>query len=153
MNREERKVVETQQKNEKNLKMEGKDVKTFNFRGYENHCLLVGHYNSNKAMGISVVDLETEEEIGCLTVLIPDFDYDIGLVTVCADIVDGDEIFGYKTGTDILKDLGIVEKVWETIEYDDGTGDIEKADVCTIDLYKLKEYSKDWNYYEFEPED
>ena len=122
-------------------------MKTFKFRN-GNCVLAVGHYNKEKAMAISVVDLELDEEIQNLTMLNKDFDYEIGLITVVTDFVDGDEIFGYKTGTDILSELGIVEKVWETIEYDDGTGEIVKADICTIDIEKLKEYSTEWEYWE-----
>lgn len=127
-------------------------MKKFEFNN-RNCGLLIGHYNKENAMGISVVDLETDEAIHNLTVLNKDFDYNIGLVTVEADFVDGDEIFGYKTGTDILRELGVLEKVWETIEYDDGTGEIVKADVCSIDIEKLKEYSIEWQYWETELEE
>lgn len=127
-------------------------MKEFEFNN-RNCGLLIGHYNKENAMCISVVDLETDEVIQGLTVLDKDFDYDIGLVTVEADIVDGDEIWGYKTGTDILKELGVVEKVWESHEFNDGTANIVKADICIINLEKLKEYSTEWNYWETELEE
>lgn len=127
-------------------------MKKFNFRNYENCCLSVGHYPKEKAMWICVIDSETDEEMESLTLFNQDFDYEIGLVTVYADIVEGNEIHDYKTATEVLQELGVVEKLWETIKYDDGTAKIAKADVCSIDLYKLSKYTKDWDYWEFEPD-
>lgn len=128
-------------------------MKTFTF-GYSDNCAFnVWHYNKEKAIAITVIDIETEEELGELTVLNNDIDYDVGFAIIYNGNVTGDEIFSYKTGTELLQDLGIVEKVWETYEIDiDGVNVIPVAE-CTIDLYKLKEYSKDWNYWEFEEEE
>lgn len=128
-------------------------MKTFTF-GYSDNCAFnVWHYNKEKAIAITVIDIETEEELGELTVLNNDIDYDVGFAIIYNGNVTGDEIFGYKTGTELLQELGIVEKVWETYEIDiDGVNVIPVAE-CTIDLYKLKEYSKDWNYWEFEEEE
>ncbi len=127
-------------------------MKTFTF-GYSDNCAFnVWHYNKEKAIAITVIDIETEEELGELTVLNNDTDYDVGFAIIYNGNVTGDEIFGYKTGTELLQELGIVEKVWEIYEIDiDGVNVIPVAE-CTIDLYKLKEYSKNWNYWEFEEE-
>ena len=127
-------------------------MKTFTF-GYSDNCAFnVWHYNKEKAIAITVIDIETEEELGELTVLNNDTDYDVGFAIIYNGNVTGDEIFGYKTGTEVLQELGIVEKVWEIYEIDiDGVNVIPVAE-CTIDLYKLKEYSKNWNYWEFEEE-
>lgn len=128
-------------------------MKTFTFGNSNNCAFNVWHYNKEKAIAITVIDIETEEELGELTVLNNDIDYDVGFAIIYNGNVTGDEIFGYKTGTELLQDLGIVEKVWETYEIDiDGVNVIPVAE-CTIDLYKLKEYSKDWNYWEFEEEE
>lgn len=128
-------------------------MKTFTF-GYSDNCAFnVWHYNKEKAIAITVIDIETEEELGELTVLNNNIDYDVGFTIIYNGNVTGDEIFGYKTGTEVLQELGIVEKVWETYEIDiDGVNVIPVAE-CTIDLHKLKEYSKTWNYWEFEEEE
>lgn len=127
-------------------------MKKFNFRNSDNCAFNVWHYNREKAMAITVIDTETDEEISTLTVL-DDADYDVGFTRIYNGNVTGDEIFGYKTGTEFLQDLGIVEKVWETYEIDeDGINVIPVAE-CTIDLYKLKEYSKCWDFWEFEEEE
>lgn len=128
-------------------------MKTFTFRNSDNCAFNVWHYNKEKAIAITVIDIETEEELGELTVLNNDIDYDVGFAIIYNGNVTGDEIFGYKTGTEVLQELGIVEKVWETYEIDiDGVNVIPVAE-CTIDLHKLKEYSKTWNYWEFEEEE
>ena len=128
-------------------------MKTFTFRNSDNCAFNVWHYNKEKAIAITVIDIETEEELGELTVLNNDIDYDVGFAIIYNGNVTGDEIFGYKTGTELLQELGIVEKVWETYEIDiDGVNVIPVAE-CTIDLHKLKEYSKTWNYWEFEEEE
>lgn len=128
-------------------------MKTFTFRNSDNCAFNVWHYNKEKAIAITVIDIETEEELGELAVLNNDIDYDVGFAIIYNGNVTGDEIFGYKTGTELLQELGIVEKVWEIYEIDiDGVNVIPVAE-CTIDLHKLKEYSKDWNYWEFEEEE
>ena len=128
-------------------------MKTFTFRNSDNCAFNVWHYNKETAIAITVIDIETEEELGELTVLNNDIDYDVGFAIIYNGNVTGDEIFGYKTGTEVLQELGIVEKVWETYEIDiDGVNVIPVAE-CTIDLHKLKEYSKTWNYWEFEEEE
>lgn len=127
-------------------------MKTFRFGKNDNCAFDVWHYNKESAIGITVIDTETEEELGVLTVL-DDADYDVGFARIYNGNVTGDEIFGYKTGTEVLQDLGIVERVWETYEIDvDGTNVIPVAE-CTIDLYRLKEYTKNWDYWEFEEEE
>lgn len=127
-------------------------MKTFTFGNSNNCAFNVWHYNKEKAIAITVIDIETDEELNILTVL-DDADYDVGFAIIYNGNVTGDEIFGYKTGTEVLQELGIVEKVWETYEIDiDGVNVIPVAE-CTIDLHKLKEYSKTWNYWEFEEEE
>lgn len=124
-------------------------MKTFTFRNNDNCAFNVWHYNKERAIAITVIDAETEEEIETLTVL-DDADYDVGFTRIYNGNVTGDEIFDYKTGTEVLQDLGIVEKVLGTYEIDeDGINVIPVAE-CIIDLYKLKEYSKNWDYWEFE---
>lgn len=123
-------------------------MKTFEFSNNINCCFSVGHYfNNPKAIAITVIDSETDNELATLTVFDKESDYEVGEVTITYDSIFGDEVFGYKSARDILTELGIIQKVWKTYEFDDGTGENILADVCTIDLYKLKEYSKVWNYW------
>lgn len=120
-------------------------IKTFEFRGNKKCCLSVGHYNKEKAIAISAMDMEIDEEIATLTVLDVNADYEVGVATVIGDFIDGDEVFGYKTGTDILKELGIVKKVEESYSIEE-----TRVDVCNINLDKLEEYAKEWEYWEGE---
>lgn len=127
-------------------------MKTFNFRN--GTCgLIIEHYNKDTAMAISITDLELDEQIECLTVIDYDFDYDIGLVTTNAGIVTGNEIDGYKTGTEILAELGVIEKIWESYDFYNRRDELVKTDVCSINIRKLKEYAIEWDYWETEIED
>ena len=122
-------------------------MKTFEFINNINCCFAVEHYfNYPKAIAITVIDSETDNELATLTVLDKDSDYEVGSATIAYDSIFGDSIFWYKSAREILIELGIIEKVWKTYSFDDGTGEEISADVCTIDLDKLKEYSKVWNY-------
>ena len=117
----------------------------FNFNPNPDCCFAVRHYYDNpKAIAISIIDSMTDNELATLTVFDKDFDYEVGNATISYDDVFGDSTFGYKTARKILTELGIIKKVWETYSFDDDT---VSADVCTIDLYKLKEYSKTWDYW------
>jgi len=120
-------------------------MKTFQFNSNTDCCFSVEHYyNNTKAIAISIIDSTTDNELAMLTVCDNDFDYEVGNATISYDDIFGDSIWGYKTAREILSDLGIIKKVWETYSFNDDT---ISADVCTIDLYKLKEYSKEWNYW------
>lgn len=129
-------------------------MKTFEFGNNENCCFSVWHYNKENAMAITVIDSNTNEEIETLTVLNTEMDYDIGFTLIYADVISGDEISGFKTGTEILQELGIIEKVYETYNFDEKYAgeNVIKVDQCKIDLYKLKEYSKFWDFGEFPEE-
>lgn len=122
-------------------------MKTFIFGEFKNCYFSVGHYNKENAMGITIVDADTEEDIETLTILDKDYDYEIGVVTIYNDNVIGNEVEGYKTGTQILQELGIVEKIWTTYDLDvDGINSIPIS-ICSINLNLLKDYSRDWNYW------
>lgn len=129
-----------------------KEVKTFEFRGNENCCLSVGHYPKEKSMWIAVIDADLGEEIESLTVFDRDYDYDVGLVTVCNESVGGNEIWGYKTGTEVLQELGLIEKIWKSYSCYNLKGIKNKIHSCNINLNKLAEYCYDWDFWEFEPD-
>lgn len=120
-------------------------MRTFEFNSNTDCCFSVEHYYNNpKAIAITITDSTTDNELATLTVFDKDFDYEVGNATISYDDSFGDSIFGYKTAREILTELGIIKKVWETYSFYDDT---VSADVCTIDLHRLKEYSKTWNYW------
>lgn len=128
-------------------------MKKFTYIKNKNCCFEVGHYNKEKAIRIAIVEGDSGEYIRTLTVLDIDNDYEIGLATIYNGNLIKDETSNYKTGTEFLQDLGIVEKVWETYDIDlDGINLIPVA-VCSINLNILAEYSKNWDYWEYEPEE
>lgn len=126
-------------------------MKTFKYGKIEKCYFSVGHYNKENAIGITVVEEETGEDITTLTELDDNYDYEIGLATIYNGNVVGDEVVGYKTGTQVLQDLGIIDEIWTTYDLDnDGINSIPIAS-CRINLRVLKEYSKEWNYYGYKP--
>lgn len=128
-------------------------MKKFTYIKNKNCCFEVGHYNKEKAIRIAIIEGDSGEYIRTLTVLDIDNDYEIGLATIYNGNLIKDETSNYKTGTEFLQDLGIVEKVWETYDIDlDGINLIPVA-VCSINLNILAEYSKNWDYWEYEPEE
>lgn len=123
-------------------------MKTFEFTNNTDCCFAVEHYyNNTKAIAITIIDSTTDYELATLTVYDEDFDYEVGIATISYNDVFEDSIFGYKIAREILTELGIIQKIWETYSFDDDT---ISADVCSIDLHKLKEYSKTWNYWVLE---
>ena len=129
-------------------------IKTFEFRGNKKCCLSVGHYNKEKAIAISVIDMEIDEEIATLTVLDEYSDYEVGMATVIGDFIDGDEVTIYKTAADILQELGIVKEVVKKYSIDEkGYGDKTRVDVCEINLDRLEEYAKKWEYWEWKEDE
>lgn len=123
----------------------------FKLENNANYCFDVWHYNKEKAMGITIIDANTGENIETLTVLDSDNDYEIGVITVYNDSIVGDEVEGYKTGTEILKDLGIVKKIWKKYKLGlDGVNYIPIA-ICSINLSALAKYAKNWDYWEYKP--
>lgn len=120
-------------------------MKTFEFNCSAENCFSVDYYHYNtKAIAIKMIDATTDDELATLTVFDDNFDYEVGNATISYDNVLLDKFVGYKTAREILTELGIIKKVWKTYSFDDDT---VSADVCTIDLHKLKEYSKTWNYW------
>ncbi len=122
-------------------------MKTFKFGETEKCCFSVGHYNQEDAIAINVVEEETGEYIATLTVLDRSYDYEVGLATVCNDYVSGNDVTGYKTGTQVLEELGIIDEIWTIYELsDDGENSISVAS-CSLNLSVLKEYSREWEYW------
>lgn len=126
---------------------------TFKFRNNENCCLDVLHYNKEKAMGITVIDATTGEKLETLTCLDKNADYEEGLITVFDEIVDEDEMGDCKTGTEILQELGVIQYIWDKYMLEIVEGCLVSVAVCSINLNILAEYSKNWNYWEYEPEE
>ena len=119
----------------------------FKFENNDKCYFSVGHYNKENAIAINVVDGETDEDIVTLTVLDKSYDYEIGLATIDNNYVVGNEVEGYKTGTQVLQELGIIDKIWAIYELDDdGENSISVAS-CSLNLRVLKEYSREWEYW------
>lgn len=125
----------------------------FKFRNNENCCLDVWHYDKEKAMGITVIDETTGEKLETLTCLDKNADYEEGLVTVFDEIVDEDEMGDCKTGTEVLQELGIIQYIWDKYMLEIVEGCPVSVAVCSINLNILAEYSKNWDYWEYEPEE
>lgn len=122
-------------------------MKAFLFGKTENCCFSVGHYNKENAISINVVDDRTGESITSLTVLDKNYDYELGLATIYNDNVIGNDVEGYKTGTQVLQELEIIEEIWTTYDLDvDGENSIPIAS-CSINLSLLKQYSRNWDYW------
>ena len=126
---------------------------TFKFRNNENCCLDVWHYDKEKAMGITVIDVATGEKLETLTCLDKNADYEEGLITVFDEIVDEDEMGDCKTGTEILQELGVIQYIWDKYILEIAEEFPVSVAVCSINLNILAEYSKDWEYWEYEPEE
>lgn len=122
----------------------------FEFRNNKNCCFEVWHYNKEKAIAIAVIDADTEEKLETFTVLDKSADYQIGVATVYDGFIDGDEVNGYKTATEILQDLEIIQKVWNRYLLDVDSN-FTPVVSCSINLEILFKYSKKWNYYEYSP--
>ena len=127
-------------------------MRKFNYVKNKKCCFEVGHYNKEKAIRIAIVEEDTGKYIRTLTVLDKDNDYEIGLATIYNGNLLKYGTSKYRTGTEFLQDLGIIEKIWETYDINlDGIHSIPVA-VCSINLNILAEYSRCWKYWEYEPE-
>ena len=117
----------------------------FTLGNKENCCFIVGHEGKEKAIGITAIDADTEEKLATFTWPDENANHEIGVATILNEFVEEDEIEGCKTAVEVLKKLGIVEKVLK--KYDVDCVDVA---LCSINLDKLAQYSKRWGYSEYE---
>lgn len=122
-------------------------MKYFKFGENEKCCFSVGHYNKDNAIVINVVEKETGEYISTLTVLDDSYDYEVGLATIYNDNIVEDEMEVYKTGTQVLEELGAIDEIWAIYELDDDGENFVSVASCSLNLNVLKDYSRDWEYW------
>ena len=119
-------------------------MKTFKYGNYTAY-FDVGHYsNDEKAISISIVDLDTGEPITSATSYL-ETDYEVGQAVIENYSAYGNDVTSDVGMTEFLKDLEIVEDVIESTYVEDD--ERKTVDVCKINLRILKEYSKYWDYW------
>ena len=113
--------------------------KTFKYKDYENCYFNVGNYYYNKAsMAINMVNTEGES-ITTVTVNMQDYFYSPNTATI--------KNYSENAGmTKFLKKFGIIEEVYSSRVCNPYAQKSETIDYCSIDIDKLKEYTKEFNY-------
>lgn len=113
--------------------------KTFKYKNYGDCYFNVGNYYYNKfAMAISIFNMDGES-ITTVTVNMNDYLY----TPYTATIKNYSENSGI---THFLEDLGIIEEVYSKVQCNPYASKSETIDYCLINVDKLKEYSKEFNY-------
>lgn len=113
--------------------------KTFNYKRNKNCAFEVSNYQCNpQAMAILIVNSKGEEEARA-TVNMLDYFYSPNTATI--------KNYSENTGmTEFLKQLGILEDIYSRKKCHPLAIDTETIDYCQINVEKLKEYSKTFNY-------
>ena len=115
------------------------DYKTFNYKNYRDCYFYVENYLYNKqAMAITIVN-ENEGNIVVCTVNMTDYLYEPNTATI--------KNYSINAGmTKFLKKLGIIEEVYSKVKCNQFASEDETIDYCAINITKLKEYTKYFNY-------
>jgi len=115
------------------------DYKTFKYKNYGYCYFNVGNYVYNKqSMAISIMSIE-EENITIATVNMTDYLYEPNTATI--------KNYSENSGmTDFLKKLGIIEEVYSKVKCHPFASENETIDYCLINMDKLKEYTKNFEY-------
>lgn len=113
--------------------------KTFNYKNYGNCYFNVGNYMYNKqSMAISIISTEGES-ITTVTVNMRDYMYEPNTATI--------KNYSENSGiTKFLQKLGIIEEVYSKSKCNPYASAKETIDYCLINIDKLKEYTKNFNY-------
>lgn len=113
--------------------------KTFKYKDYNNCYFIVNSYNSNKfAMAITIFS-EKEEASIFATVYMKDYLYLPNTITI--------RNYSDTSGmTEFLEDLGIIEEIYSRRKCHPKATENETIDYCCINVDKLKEYTKEFNY-------
>lgn len=113
--------------------------KTFKYKNYGDCYFNVGNYVSNKqSMTINIVSIEGEA-VTTATVNMKDYLYEPNTATI--------KNYSENAGiTKFLSKLGIIEEVYSTRRCHPYASNSETIDYCLINIDKLKEYSKQFNY-------
>lgn len=115
------------------------EYRKFNYKNYKNCYFEVGNYVYNpQSMYIQIRNSE-EGDITTVTVNMPDYFYLPETITV--------KNYSYNCGiTKFLKELGIIEEIYTSVKCHPLAAENETIDYCKVNIEKLKEYSKVFNY-------
>ena len=115
------------------------NYKTFKYKRYKNCYFEVGNYLYNKqAMSIMINNDKWEDPI-VVTVNMPDYLYAPNSATIKNYSENGKM-------TEFLIDLDIIEYIYSKKKCNIYAGGNETIDYCEINIEKLKEYSKKFDY-------
>ena len=115
------------------------ECKKFNYKNYKNCWFNVGKYAG--MFGTMFIEIENKEkgEICVATVNMPGYCYDAGETTI--------KNYSENNGmTKFLQKLGIIDEVYSRKKCNPMAGAKETIDYCKINVEKLKEYSKNFDY-------
>lgn len=113
--------------------------KTFKYKNYGDCYFNVGNYMYNRqSMAISIVSTEGES-ITTVTVNMRYYMYEPNTATI--------KNYSENSGmTKFLQKLGIIEEVYSKSKCNPYASAKETIDYCLINIDKLKEYTKNFNY-------
>lgn len=113
--------------------------KTFKYKDYENCYFNVGNYYYGKdSMAITMINTKGEE-ITTVTVNMTNYFYEPDTATI--------KNYSENAGmTKFLKKLGIIEEIYSSRLCNPYAKKSETIDYCSINIEKLKEYTKEFNY-------
>lgn len=113
--------------------------KTFKYKNYGDCYFTVSNYLHNKqSMAISIKNIEGED-ITIATVNMRDYMYEPDTATI--------KNYSENSGiTKFLKKLGVIEEIYSRAKCGPYTTKDETIDYCLMNISKLKEYSKEFNY-------
>lgn len=115
------------------------EYKTFKYKNYGDCYFNVGNYYHNKqSMAITIKSMDGED-ITVATVNMPDYLYEPDTATI--------KNYSENAGiTEFLEKLGIIEDIYTRKKCNIYASGTETIDYCLINIDKLKEYSKEFNY-------
>lgn len=113
--------------------------KKFNYKKYKDCYFEVGNYFYNSQSMFIQIKNKEYGELYTATVNMPDYLY----MPDTATIKNYSENSGM---TEFLQELGVIEEIYTRRKSHPRALDSETIDFCQIDIEKLKEYSKEFNY-------
>lgn len=115
------------------------ECKKFNYKNYKDCWFNVGTYAS--VSGPMFIEIENEKEgpICVATVNMPGYYYDTGETTV--------KNYSENSGvTKFLQKIGIIKEIYGRRKCNPMAAENETIDYCEINIEKLREYSKNFDY-------
>jgi len=115
------------------------EYKKFNYKKYKNCWFNVGRYVG--MFGPMFIEIENEKEgpICVATVNMPGYCYDVCETTI--------KNYSENSGmTKFLQKMGIIKEIYGRSKCNPMAGVKETIDYCLINIEKLKEYSKNFDY-------